>query len=77
MRRSEDEDMETYLYPESSPKMPKNIGIPLLLGAILALWAEATIMVVLMAMAGICTLVWIIRCLVGKCKSAARGAVSN
>jgi hypothetical protein len=77
MRRSEDKDMETYLYPKASPKMSKNIGIPLLLGAILGLWAEATIMVVLMAMAGICTLVWIIRCVVAKGKSAARSAASS
>jgi hypothetical protein len=66
--------MATYLYPGARPGRPKAVGILPLLGGILALWAEATIMFVLMAAAGIYTLGWIIRRLLSKGESLVRRA---
>jgi hypothetical protein len=47
--------MTTYQNP-ARPCCPKAVSILPLVGGILALWAEGTIMVALMAMAGICAL---------------------
>jgi hypothetical protein len=66
--------MATYLYPGARPRRPKGVGILPLLGGLLALWAEATIMFVLMAVAGIYTLGWIIRRLLEKGGNAVRRA---
>jgi hypothetical protein len=66
--------MANYLYPRASPRRPKAVGILPLLGGILALWAEATIMLVLMTVAGIYTLGWIIRRLLAKGGNAVRRA---
>jgi hypothetical protein len=66
--------MATYLYPGARARRPKGVGILPLVGGILALWAEATIMFVLMAVAGIYTLGWIIRRLLAKGGNAVRRA---
>jgi hypothetical protein len=60
-----DEEMLIHPYPRSKPGPLKAVGILLWLGGILALLAEAAIMVALMVMAGICALGsiiwWLIR----------------
>jgi hypothetical protein len=66
--------MATYLNPETRPRRPQDVGILPLLGGILALWAEATIMLALMAVAGIYALGWTIRRLLAKGEKAVRRA---
>jgi hypothetical protein len=52
--------------PQTGPRPLKKVGVLPLLGGILALSAEATIMVVLMVMAGVCALGSIIWWLIEK-----------
>jgi|HubBroStandDraft_6_1064221.scaffolds.fasta_scaffold1088853_2 hypothetical protein len=66
--------MATDLNPGARPGRPKDVGILPLLGGILALWAEAMIMLALMGGAGIYTVGWIIRRLLPKGESALRRA---
>jgi hypothetical protein len=66
--------MATYLNPETRPRRPKDVGVLPLFGGILALWAEAMIMLALMGVAGIYTVGWIIRRLLAKGESALRRA---
>ena len=48
--------MATYLYLAARPWRPNAVGILPSVVGMLALWAEATIMVMLMAIVGICAL---------------------